>query len=80
MLKSNKIYVMLCYVMLCYQNSFARSDTGVVIDSEPHQSHTSKTSLLFAPWAVRVQAGCSTFTFYSPTKLLIQLYFNYNNV
>ena len=33
-------------------NSFARSDTGVVIDSEPQPSRTFKTSLLFAPWAV----------------------------
>ena len=44
-------------------NSFARSDTGVVIDSEPHLSRTCKTSLLFAPLAVRVQVGCSAFDF-----------------
>ena len=47
--------------------TFARSDTGVVIDSEPHLSRTCKTSLLFALLAVRVQAGCSTFPFYTPT-------------
>ena len=45
-------------------NSFARSDTGVVIYSEPHPSRTFKTSFLFAPLAVSVQAGCSAFTFY----------------
>ena len=39
-------------------SSFARSDTGVVIDSEPHPSRTWKISLLFAPLAVRVHAGC----------------------
>ena len=42
-------------------NSFARSDTGVVIDSEPRRSHTCKTSLSFAQLAVRVQAGWSLF-------------------
>ena len=36
-------------------NSFVRSDTGVVIDSEPHLSRTCKTNLLFAPLAVRVR-------------------------
>ena len=40
-------------------NSFARSDTGIVIDSEARPSRTCKTSLLFAPLAVRIQAGCS---------------------
>ena len=48
-------------------NSFARSDTGVVIDNEPHLCRMCKTSLLFAPLAVCVQAGCSAFPFYSPT-------------
>ena len=61
-------------------NSFARSDTGVVIDSDPHLSRTCKTSLLFAPLAVRVQAGCSAFPFYTPTKPLIRLYFKYKTV
>ena len=37
-------------------NSFARNDTGVVIDSKPHLSGTCKTSLLFAPLAVPVHA------------------------
>ena len=32
--------------------SFARSDTGVLIDSEPHLSRTCKTSFLVAPLAV----------------------------
>ena len=45
-------------------NSFARSDTGGVIDSQPHPS------LLFAPLAVRIQAGCSAFPFYTSTKPL----------
>ena len=49
--------------MLRTSNSFARSDTGVVIDSELHPSRTRKTSLLFALLAVRVQAGCSAFPF-----------------
>ena len=31
-------------------NSFPRSDTGVVIESEPHLSLTCKTRLLFAPF------------------------------
>ena len=44
-------------------NSFARSDTGVVIDSEQHQSRMCKTSLLFAPLAVHVHTGCSAFLF-----------------
>ena len=61
-------------------NSFTRSDTGVIIDSEPHPSRTCKTSLLFAPLAVRVQAGCSALPFYTPTKPLIQLYFKYKTV
>ena len=36
-------------------NSFARIDTG----GEQHPNRTCKTSLLFAPVAVRVHAGCS---------------------
>ena len=48
-------------------NSSARSDTGVVIDSEPDMSRRCKTSLLFAPMAVGVQAGCFAFS----TKPLI---------
>ena len=61
-------------------NSFARCDTGVVIDSEPHLSRTCKTSLLFAPLAILVQAGCSAFPFYTLTKQLIRLYFRYKTV
>ena len=61
-------------------NSIARSDTGVVTDTEPHPSRSCKTSLLFAPLAVRVQAGCSAFPFYTPTKPLIQLHFKYKTV
>ena len=49
------------------QYAFARNDTGVVIDSEPHASRTCKTNLLFALLAVCVQTGCSTFPFYTPT-------------
>ena len=57
-------------------NSFARSDTDVVIDSEPHSSCTCKTSLLFAPLAVRVHTGCSALLFYSytPTKPFIRVH------
>ena len=40
-------------------------------------SRTCKTSLLFAPMAVRVQAGCPAFPFYTPTKPLKRLYFKY---
>ena len=32
------------------------------------------------PLAVRVQAGCSVFPFYTPTKTLIRLYFKYKTV
>ena len=61
-------------------NLFSRSDTGIVIDSEPHLSCTCKTSLLFAPLAVSVHTGCSAFPFYTPTKLLIQLHIKYKTV
>ena len=49
----------------------ARSETGVVIDSEPQLSRKCKTRLLFAPLAVCVHTGCSSFPFYNTTKLLI---------
>ena len=70
-----------CQAHLPVQNarrssSFARSDTGV-IDSEPHPRRTCKTSLLFAPVAVSVHAGCSTFPFYTPTKPSIRLHIKY---
>ena len=58
-------------------NSFARSDIDVVIDCEPHLSRTCKTSLLFAPLAVRVHADCFSFPFYTPTKqlyMVVQIY------
>ena len=55
------------YTTLRTSNSFARSDTGIVIDSESQPSRTCKANLLFAPLAVRVQAGCSAFPFYTPT-------------
>ena len=45
-------------------NSIARSDTGVVIDSEPHLSPTYKTSL-FAPVSAHVPAGCSAYLFFT---------------
>ena len=44
-------------------NSFARSDTGVVIDSKPHPSRTCKTSLLFAPLAVVFKLAVPLFCF-----------------
>ena len=56
--------------------SFARSDTGVMIDL----SRTCKTSLLLAPLAVRIQAGCFAFPFFTPTKPLIRLYSKYKTV
>ena len=60
--------------------SFTRSDTGAVMDSEPHLSCTYKTSVLFEPLAVCVQAGCSAIPFYTPTKPLLLLYFKYKTV
>ena len=60
-------------------NSLARCDTSVVIDSKPHMSHL-QTSFLFASLAVGVHTGCSAFPFYTPTKLLIQLYFKNETV
>ena len=51
-----------------------------MIDSEPHLSRTCKTNLSFDPLAVRVQAGCSAFPFYTLTKQLIRLYFKYKYV
>ena len=57
-----------------------KSDTGVVIDSEPYPSRTCKTSLLCAPLAVRLHTGCSAFPFCTPTKPLIQLHIKYKTV
>ena len=51
--------------MLRTSNSFARSDTGVVSDSQPHLIHMCKTSLVFAPLAVGDYTGSSAFLFYS---------------
>ena len=43
-------------------------------------SRTCKTSFLFAPLAVRVHTGCSTFPFYTPTKPLIRhVFIKYKN-
>ena len=67
--------------LITTSNSFARGDTGIVIDSEPHLSGTCKTSLLFAPLAVCVHTGCSAaFRFYTPTKPLIRLNIKYKIV
>ena len=41
----------------------ARSDTGVVIDREPHPSRTCKTCLLFAPLAFVVTLAVAHFRF-----------------
>ena len=65
-----------CQARLLVQNasnieSFARSDTGVVIDSMPHPSRTWKKSL-FAPLVVHVYAGYSAFAFYTPTRPFIR--------
>ena len=74
-----------CQAYLPGQNAsnielIARSDIDVVIDSQSHLSRTCKTRLLFAPLEVRVQAGCSAFPFYAPTKPLKRLYFKYKTV
>ena len=42
---------------------FPRSDTGVVIDSEPQPSRTCKTRLLFAPLAVVFKLAVPLFQF-----------------
>ena len=57
-------------------DSFARSDTAVVIDSEPHLSRKCKASFLFAPLAVCDHTGCYAFPFYTPTVPLIRLHIN----
>ena len=41
-------------------------------------SHVQKI-LVFDSLAVRVHTGCSTFSFYTPTKPLIQLHIKYKN-
>ena len=58
----------------------AKSDTGIVIDSQPHPSSMCKASLLFASLAVPVQDGCSAFPIYTLTKQFIWLYFKYKTV
>ena len=58
----------------------SRNDTGAVIDIEPHLSRTCKTSLLFAPLAVRDHTGFSAFPFYTPSKMFIRLYIKYKTV
>ena len=66
-----------CHAHLPVQNaSNARSDTGVVIDSDPHLSRTSKTRFLFAPLAVHVHAGCSA----CPLKPLIRFKIKYKTI
>ena len=57
------------YNTLRTSNPFVRSDTGFVIDSEPHTSRTCKTSLYVVSLAVRVHTGCSAFPFYTPIKV-----------
>ena len=66
--------------MVQTSSSFTRSDTSIMIDSEPHPSHTCKSSFLFSALAVRVQAGCSAFSFYTMTLPLKRLYFKYKTV
>ena len=66
--------------LFIHYTTAAPDNTGVVIDSKPHQGRTCKTSLLFAPLAVCVQAGYSAFPSYAPTKPLILLYFKYKTV
>ena len=61
-------------------NSFARSGTGVVIDSKPHMSRMCTKSFLFPPLAVRIHSGCFLFSFYTPTKPLIRLHIKFKTV
>ena len=66
------------YCTLPTSNSVTRSDTGVLIDSEPHVIFTCKTRTLFAPLAMDVYTGRSAFrSFYTPTKPLIRLHIKY---
>ena len=67
------------YNMLRASNSFARCETGVVIDSEPHLSRMCKTSLLVAPLAVRVQAGCYAFSILLSDKTVYTIKFEIQN-
>ena len=48
-------------------NSFARSDTGVVIDSEPHLICTSDLHVQIKPLVCRAHTDCSAFHFYTNT-------------
>ena len=78
---TNLIYSCQAHLPMQYASNIeliGQNDTGVVIDSEPHLSRTCKTSLLFALLVVRVQAGCSAFPFYTPTKPVIRLYYILN--
>ena len=66
--------------MLRTSNSFPRSDSGVLIDSEPHLSRTCKAIIIFAQLTVLVLTGYSAFTFYTPTKQLIRLHIKYKKI
>ena len=59
-------------------NSFVRSETGVVIDSEPQPSCTCKTSFLFALLAVLFRLRVPFFDFTLRINRLY-LYFKYLN-
>ena len=68
-----------CECEVSNTSSFARSDTGFVINSEPHPSRKCKSSLLFDPFAVRIRSSCSAFPFYITIKPLIRFHIRYRN-
>ena len=81
---TNMIYSYQAHLPVQYTSNIElicqKCHTGVVIDSEPHPSHTCKTRLLFAALAVRVYSGCSAFPFYTPTTPLILFDIKYKTV
>ena len=60
-------------------NSFARSGTDIVIDSEAHLSRTCKTSILFAPLAVGVHTVCSAFSVLHANKAVNTIIYEIQN-
>ena len=56
--------------------SFARSDSGVVIDSKPQQSHAKQACCFLNRLSVFTRA-VSAFPFYTSTKPLIRLHIKY---
>ena len=50
------------------------SSIELIRQSHTRVAHAYITIILFAPLAVHVHAGCSTFPFYIPTKLLLRFH------